>query len=62
MLAVDQLSALHKQPLPLFSQLGRQGLIFVEGTEWKNSKKILSKVFNFNFVLDQVSEVVNMCD
>ena len=42
--------------------LGGKGLIFVDGKEWRDSKKILSKVFNYNFVLTQIPELVRMCN
>ena len=59
MLAADKMDSLHRlNPVKLLRSLGKQGLIFVDGQEWKNSKKVLSKIFNFDFIAKQAPSIV----
>ena len=39
-----------------------KGLFLSEGNEWKKKRKILSKVFNFDLVKGNISEIANICD
>ena len=38
------------------------GLFFAEGDEWKKKKKILTSVFNFNFIKNQTPKIIRICD
>ena len=40
-----------------FTTIAKRGLVFLEKDEWKHHRKVLSKVFNFDFI---ISEVPNM--
>ena len=59
MLAADKADSLHRvNSVPLVRYLGGQGLIFIDGQEWKNSKKVLSKIFNYDFIAKQAPSIV----
>ena len=38
------------------------GLLFAEGDEWKKEKKILTYVFNFDFIKNQTPKIIRICD
>ena len=46
---------------PLRRVLGN-GLVFSEGQAWKHKRKILNKVFNFNFVKSLCERISTICD
>ena len=33
-----------------------------EGTPWKNKKKVLSKIFNYDFITSQIPSIVSIAD
>lgn len=39
-----------------------EGLAFSEGDIWKNKRKLLSKVFNFELIKGNISKVSEICD
>jgi cytochrome P450 len=39
-----------------------EGLVFSEGDIWKKKKKILSKVFNFDLIKENISKISEICD
>ena len=66
MLSADKLNTLPKvaYPLQLLIHMFGQGLVFLEGDRWKSRRKILSKVFNFDFLINLVplmSELFDEC-
>lgn len=41
-------------------QIGGQGLFLSEGESWKKKKKILSNVFNFDFIHSQIHNIASI--
>jgi cytochrome P450 len=39
-----------------------RGVVVVEDQEWKNRKKILSKVFNYDFISSQIPNMAMIAD
>jgi len=38
------------------------GLLFSEGEEWKNKRRIMSSVFNYDFIKSKIRAIVNICE
>lgn len=39
-----------------------EGLAFSEGEEWKNKRKLLSKIFNFELIKENIPKINEICD
>jgi cytochrome P450 len=39
-----------------------EGLVFSEGDNWKKKRKILSKVFNFDLIQENIPKISEICD
>jgi cytochrome P450 len=39
-----------------------EGLVFSEGEMWKNKRKLLSKVFNFDLIKENIPKIVEICN
>lgn len=62
--SADKIWILPKVPLG-FSALKVQlegGIIFTEKKEWKNRRKILSKIFNFDFITSNIKMMTRASD
>ena len=54
---------LHKKmAFDTLTHTARGGVIFVDGQEWRQSKKVLSKVFNYNFMTSQIPSIATVTD
>lgn len=38
------------------------GIVYTEKDKWKNRRKILSKIFNFDFITSQIEMMVKVAD
>ena len=38
------------------------GLVFAEGDLWKQKRKIISQVFNYEFIKKKIDEIAKTCD
>lgn len=38
------------------------GIAFSEGDEWKRKRKIINKVFNFNFIISNIPKMIRLCN
>ena len=38
------------------------GILFAEGEEWKKKKKILANVFNYDFIVDLIPQINQICE
>ena len=38
------------------------GIVFSEGSEWKKRRKIISSVFNYDFMKTNISKIVRLCN
>ena len=45
-----------------FTAIAKKGLVFLEKDEWKHHRKILSKVFNYDFIMAQVPNICIITD
>ncbi len=45
----------------IFSRIGGHGLPLSEGNVWARKRKILNKVFNFDFVKSQTDKIAKNC-
>ena len=63
-LSVEKLSYYTKtvETKDLFKKVGGQGLIFSEGEEWKMKRKVLTEVFNFDFLKQLAPQIAEMAD
>jgi cytochrome P450 len=53
----------HYGPYEVFlANIIKPGLVTAEGQEWRNRKKVLSKVFNYEFIVSQIPEMVAIAD
>lgn len=41
-----------------FSSIFPKGLIFLEKDDWKHHRKIISKVFNYDFIVEQIPTMI----
>jgi cytochrome P450 len=39
-----------------------EGLVFSEGEIWKNKRKLMSKVFNFDLIKENIPTIVEICN
>ncbi len=39
-----------------------EGIVFSEGNTWKNKRKIISKVFNFELLMENIPKITDICD
>ena len=46
----------------LFKKVGGEGLLFSEGAEWKMKRKVLTEVFNFEFLKQLAPQIAEMAD
>ena len=46
----------------LFRKVGGEGLLFSEGEEWKMKRKVLTDVFNFEFLKQLAPKIAEMAD
>jgi cytochrome P450 len=42
--------------------VGGKGFFFSEGEKWKNKRKVMSKIFNFDFITSQVPIISKIFD
>jgi cytochrome P450 len=49
-------------PLEVFRDITKDGVANTEGLEWKNRRKVLTKVFNFEFIVSQIPTMVAIAD
>lgn len=47
---------------PLKLVFGEGGLVFSEGEDWKNKRKLMSKVFNFELLTKNIPKIAAICD
>ena len=52
----------HRGPYEVFYEFIQKGILSVEDSYWKKKKKILSKVFNYDFVVSQIPDMVKISD
>lgn len=60
----DKLSSLYKfeGPYGIFLMITEKGIVMAEDQEWKKRKKILSKVFNYDFITSQIPNISVIAD
>jgi cytochrome P450 len=46
----------------VFFSIIKNGLVNVEGKKWKHRRKLISKVFNFDFITSLVPEMIEIAD
>jgi cytochrome P450 len=46
----------------IYSRIAGFGLPFSEGQAWDRKRRILNKVFNFDFVKSQTSKIAKNCE
>ena len=39
-----------------------EGLAFSEGDSWKNKRKLMSKVFSFDLIKENIPKITEICD
>ena len=39
-----------------------EGIVFTEGEIWKKKRRVLNKVFNFDFIKILTPTIANLCD
>lgn len=39
-----------------------EGIVFSEGDSWKNKRKLMSKVFNFDLIKENILKMAEICD
>jgi cytochrome P450 len=39
-----------------------EGLVFSEAEMWKNKRKLMSKVFNFDLIKENIHKIAEICD
>lgn len=39
-----------------------EGMVFTEGDPWKNKRKLMSKVFNFDLIRENIPKIADICD
>ena len=64
-LTPEKLNVLHKHtggPYEVFYSLVKKGIVFSEDNIWKKKKKLLSKVFNYDFITSQIPDMVTIAD
>ena len=64
MMTSEKMMVLHKEKdlnQVLFSTI-TNGIIGLEGDDWKNRKKMLSKVFNHDFITGHIPMMINIAD
>ena len=37
-------------------------MVFTEGDPWKNKRKLMSKVFNFDLIKENIPKIAEICD
>lgn len=37
-------------------------MVFTEGDLWKNKRKLMSKVFNFDLIRENIPKIAEICD
>ena len=60
----DKSSTLQKHfgPYGIFLMIVEKGIVVVENQEWKNRRRILSKVFNYDFIVSQIPNIISIAD
>lgn len=60
--AVDKHYEYPKSPkgLRLFARVAGRGLVFSEGEAWHRKRKILNKLFNFDFIKSQSQKIAKI--
>ena len=48
--------------LQLLKAIGGRGFFFSEGEKWKNKRKVMSRIFNFDFITSQVPVICKVID
>jgi len=48
--------------LQVIRELAGKGFFFSEGEAWKNKRKMMSKIFHFDFVTAQTETIKKVCD
>jgi cytochrome P450 len=38
-----------------------EGIVLSEGETWKNKRKLLSKVFNFDLIKENIPKIIDIC-
>ena len=50
------------RPIRLFTRVAGKGLVFSEGEVWHRKRRILNKIFNFDFIKSQSGYIAEICD
>ena len=48
--------------IEVFFSILRKGLVAIEGKKWKHRRKLISKVFNYDFITALVPEMIELAD
>ena len=61
---VESLMTVEKDPtfFGLLKSVTPNGLLFLEGNDWKCRRKMMSKVFNHNFLMSHIPDIAKICD
>ena len=51
-----------KDLFEVFFSIVRRGLVVSEGNEWKNKRKLLSNVFNHDFITSHIPMMITIAD
>jgi cytochrome P450 len=64
MTSPDKLMIMNKLPsnYECFSSVFRNGLLFLEREDWKQHRKIISKVFNYDFIVSEIPTMITVAD
>ena len=46
----------------VFYSIVKNGLVAVEGKKWKHRRKLISKVFNYDFITSLIPEMVHIAN
>ena len=46
----------------VFFSIVAKGIIAIEGSDWKHRRRLLSKVFNYDFITDHIPMMITIAD
>jgi cytochrome P450 len=52
----------NQAPLEVLFSIIKKGLVGVEGKAWRHRRKLLSKIFNFDFIKEEIPLMVAVAD